>query len=585
MVPDAPAVEAPESPVAPALPAGGETAPPEPKAPETGSGKAADPILGLLDRYLKGQTVLTEAYGPQIQAASQETERRAGVAAAESDRVLRPAIEGVKAAASVPVPPLPQMAPEPPVPDRRAKPFLSSKDGESAVSALVTGLGLLGQLAMGGKAPVAALNALTGAMKGWAEGDATRSEREWKQYLQTVDSIRHENAQGLKLWEAAMQSSGTNLLQAEARYKAATAEAGLADKWAAVPAGSMGRLLEMLKYEQGVLDGVMDQSTKVLNMKLMDEHRKAMDANTAAWRQSQLEAQARRQDEVERANREKETERARSSERTFNEKVREFNAKLSGAFSAPSDPKSTDLAATFLLERGAMPQLGAGMAGARMAILKRAAEMLNEGGQTPQDAIARQQLNRATQAALTANMRQTAQLGNFIKTADKIKDQAAALSEAQDRTGVPLFNKWLQAGQRSIAGDEGITRFDLANASIAAEFARVMNSATGGGVSTVDARRHALELLNTAQTKEQYRAAVGQIHQELMARVDSLREESQELQNLTRGKGTLADPTGKGAPEKAAPSEMRVRRKSDGKPGLLKLAPGEKMPAEYEAVK
>lgn len=592
------ALEAPSSPVETPPPAGQvDIAPPPAQAPEIAStepGKAPEPargeagaILGLLDRYLKGQAAIDEFYGPRLRATAQASDEAAVQAAKVSEQALRPAIEGVKAAASVPVPPLPKMAPEPPVPDRRPRPFLSAPGGEQAVSAVVSGLGLLAQLAMSGRAPVAALNSLTGAMNGWAAGDAVRSEREWKQYLQTVDQIRHENGQALRLWEAAMQASGANLLQAEARYKASTAEAGLADKWAAVPVGNMGRLLEMLKYEQGVVSGVFDKSANVMNMLLMDRHRQAVEAQTAEYHRATMAQRERELEQRKDAEAARVAEKAREFNLKFNEQQRQFQQKWEGAFNAASDPAAVDFAATMLIERGTMPQLGAGMAQARVAIMKRAAEMLTERGQTPQDAVARQQLNRAVQGALTANMRQTAQLGNFIKTAEKIKDQGLAISEEVDRTGVPLFNKWLQAGQRSIAGDPGITKFDLANASLAAEFARVMNSATGGGVSTVDARRHALELLNTAQTKEQYRAAVGQIHQELMARVQSLREESQELQNLTRGTGTLTNPTG--APE--APTSikgdttLRVRRKKDGIMGTLILAPGEKIPDVYEVVK
>lgn len=587
------APEAPESPVAAPLPAGDTTtAPPAAKGPEIAPQKPADAITGLLDRYLANQRVLTETYGPAIRQASEAVTAAEVRAAETSERALRPAIEGVKAAASVPAPPLPQAIPEPPVPSLRPRPFLASKEGEGAVSAVVTGLGLLATLAMAGRAPVAALNSLTGAMNGWAAGDAVRADREWREYLQTVDRIRHENGQALRLWDAAMQASGANMLQAEARYKAATAEAGLADKWAAVAQGGMGRLLEMLKYEQGVLNGVFDRTASLLNIQASHELRGAIQRQTAEYRQAQLDLRERELQQRVDAARERMDEKRREFDKAFGERQRQFQMKWEGAFNAASDPAAIDFAATMLIERGTMPQLGAGMAQARVGILKRAAEMMTERGMTPQDAIARQQLNRAVQGALTANMRQTAQLGNFIKTAEKIKEQGLAWSEKVDRTGMPIFNRWLQAGQRAVAGDPDISGFDLANASLAAEFARVMNSATGGGVSTVDARRHALELLNTAMTKEQYRAAVGQIHAELMARVQSLREESQELQNLTRGVGTLTNPTGQGAtkldapkPKPAGETTLRVRRKKDGRTGTLILAPGEQMPAEYEVVK
>jgi len=193
-----------------------------------------------------------------------------------------------------------------------------------------------------------------------------------------------------------------------------------------------------------------------------------------------------------------------------------------------------DYLAETILQTGRMPPLGAGMAGTRAAALELADKKRQERGMTPGDVIAGQQLVRASQNALNTNMRMATQIGSFIHTADANIKLAQELSNKVPRSDMPFANAWEQAAQRGILGDPNITNFDKINASVAAEFARVMESATGGGTSTVEGRRHALSLLSTAHTPEQYRQGLQTIHTEMHNRVAGFQKETKDLQDLVR---------------------------------------------------
>ena len=53
-----------------------------------------------------------------------------------------------------------------------------------------------------------------------------RAQREWQQYLATVDKINAENITAQRAWEDAMRVHGSNELAARAQYVVAQAQAG-----------------------------------------------------------------------------------------------------------------------------------------------------------------------------------------------------------------------------------------------------------------------------------------------------------------------------------------------------------------------
>src|SRR5205807_2659310 len=158
----------------------------------------------------------------------------------------------------------------PPTPSTRGRPFLESKD---SLSAVVQGLGLIGQM-LGGMmtgAPSAGLAAFTGALEGWKAGDTERAEREWREYLVTVDRIRHDNAQALRLWEAAAAAYGMNQAGAKASLAAALALNGLDEHAVAVATGDFNRGLEVFKTVQSAVSTIENHTIRLL----MEQDRRA----------------------------------------------------------------------------------------------------------------------------------------------------------------------------------------------------------------------------------------------------------------------------------------------------------------------
>jgi hypothetical protein len=109
-------------------------------------------------------------------------------------------------------PPTPAEVPE--APSRRVRPFLEGTKGESwqqTANRTLFGLGLMANLMIG--PPHAALNAFAGALNGWAEGDQTRAENDWKRYLANVEAIKLRWQRAKDRFEMIQQRYGHDLDQ------------------------------------------------------------------------------------------------------------------------------------------------------------------------------------------------------------------------------------------------------------------------------------------------------------------------------------------------------------------------------------
>ena len=103
----------------------------------------------------------------------------------------------------------------------------------------------------------------------------------------------------------------------------------------------------------------------------------------------------------------------------------------------------------------------------------------------------------------------------FANTADKNIKLAGQLSDKVGRTGVPVINRWLLAGKRSLAGDTDVVAFDVAIRTAINEYAKVTSSATGGAVTSDTARKEVESMLHAAQTPEQIKSVIGVLEQEI----------------------------------------------------------------------
>jgi hypothetical protein len=222
------------------------------------------------------------------------------------------------------------------------------------------------------------------------------------------------------------------------------------------------------------------------------------------------------------------------------------------------DPDSLDVLARREIagDFGGRKNLGRGAQGASdlKAITNRTTEILTkEMGMTPAQAaehLTKKQQEYAAQGqglnseARTTGVRE-ANLNLILKAADAAIPAALEASDKVSRTGWVPLNKIIQHGEVMTSNAE-LKQFGMANLQLAEHWARAMNPT---GVMRESDRDKALSFLSTADSKETYKAAVGQLRTQIERERDAVK--------ATRGMSDLpgsSTPTPGAAPPPAAGS-------------------------------
>lgn len=537
------------------------TAPALPTA-ATPLGEVAAQILpGLVQRYMD---LSDKNYEARVKGAD----------------AIRPLIEKASGAVEQAIanrPPMPLPPPMAAPPSLGLHAFLDPVDGEPptrTISKLIQAMGLFA-IGIGGAARGdvrSGMSALIGAMNGWQLGDAERANREFADW-------EAKTGAALKQWEVERTSyldimNAANL-DLQQRFR-------LVELKAMSEGNDMAADIAAQQDVKGLIDFLSKHSEADARLveaqaKMVQAHEDRVARQTALdqYRQDRIDIERRRLEEQAQRDADRAASRAEGLDlKRMMVAIAQQNANtrqnvLEGSFASKLPQEAIDNLATVYNATGQMPPMGAGMAGTRAAIYARAAELLAQKGLSPEAAVAGRQLNRATQNALNTNLRMAAQIGSFIETSNRAIEMARELNEQSARTGVPVLNKWIQAGRRAVGNDPTLAQFDIATTTVAAEYARVMSSATGGGVSTNSAREHAFSLLNGAQTPQAYNAALDQMHREMEQRVASFQKETAALlKQSQQGLPGITAPAQPGAPAGGG-GRIRVRRKSDGQPGEI----------------
>lgn len=570
-------LEAPESTIA--TPAGVDRPAPDKSSPGGTTPPTADAkpdaLETLLARYNRSTAALAEFYTPKVDAAEQAATAARGAEQRVFDTTVKPGLQGVRDAAGVvraAAGAVPSPLPEPRVPDTRGRSFLAV-DGGAAVGAVIQGLGLLAQLAMAGGAPTVALGALTGAMNGWAKGDQARADADWQRYLATVDSIRHENAQALKSWQAVMEASGTNLTQAQARLAVDMAEQGQAARAAEVAQLGVDSAYKRWQAEQKIVDGVFDRTEKLLNHQAMEQLRQATLANTAAFQQAQLALSGRKQDEVKRANLEKERLKREAGADIFKNLPAGVKAEL---LTDPEVKKSVEGG-----EGITSDQIAAALGRINEKALARAREQGLNAANIPQRTPT-ESLRRLEDLTLAQS---------YIAEMDRLATSATVKLDRVVGGIRPWFNQIAQTGkvgpfpvsepeQAKLTSDE--RRFLALTQDYADTILRLRS---GAAINESEFRRMLQFIPDQSVTPQTFMART-------KLQADLLQSKKAIINAALRGGGYRAPeitpaPLGGKTPEQrvAEQQTLKVRRKKDGLRGTLILEPGEKIPPEYEVVK
>jgi len=168
---------------------------------------------------------------------------------------------------------------------------------------------------------------------------------------------------------------------------------------------------------------------------------------------------------------------------------------------------------------GTLPSnLGKGNQGSAntIAILDDAAKKFAAKGMDGESARVSQIAVKAIGTALGALERQRALVMTFEKTALAGADIALEMSEKVDRdTGMPIFDKWIQAGRKEVLGDVDVKNLHNATETFVNEYAKVMSGSSGGQATTVSMQEHARQMLKGSDTKEQYRDTIKLLKREM----------------------------------------------------------------------
>lgn len=219
------------------------------------------------------------------------------------------------------------------------------------------------------------------------------------------------------------------------------------------------------------------------------------------------------------------------------------------------DPQTVDYLANVYNKTGQMPSFGWGQQGAdmRRLVLERAAAMAVD-----QSPVGTWAATKADRAALDRLAILRANVGNFEATATKEADLAMNLApKGAAGSGVPVVNRWIQAGRRDVAGDPDVVAFNAAITSFKNEYARIM-SAPGatGGVTSDAARDEAESMINNAFTMPQLQNVIATMKRGMTNRISSIDEEYastiQRLQTPAGATSTTTKTPATGAPSSGA---------------------------------
>lgn len=179
---------------------------------------------------------------------------------------------------------------------------------------------------------------------------------------------------------------------------------------------------------------------------------------------------------------------------------------------------------------------------------KQMPELAKELGLSAQDIGTK----KAQRVALTSALRdQTKRLGMaepFVDNFNKQADLVEKYMQAGAAGSVPVINKWIQAGRKSIAGDPDVTAFDTAIRGLGREHQRIVTGLTSNAQLHASSAEMADQLLNKDLTAPQIKSVIKVMREEGKNLVDASREQRKSLEEQITG--LLPDKKGEGGKSK-----------------------------------
>ena len=172
----------------------------------------------------------------------------------------------------------------------------------------------------------------------------------------------------------------------------------------------------------------------------------------------------------------------------------------------------------------------------RDAIMNRAAAIAKEKGINP---------DRVAQLEVTANKQALAQLsktetmvGSFEKLFVKNADLALLLGKKVDNTGVPLLQKYINAGYRASGSSPDLKALDTAIEAVASEYAKIVSGSMGNTAVAQGEKKRIRELINSQLTPQDLIAVINTMKIETENRMKGFQEQRAELTKSMRSSTT-----------------------------------------------
>jgi len=213
-----------------------------------------------------------------------------------------------------------------------------------------------------------------------------------------------------------------------------------------------------------------------------------------------------------------------------------------------------DMSADRFLTDGTLPP-GISKAN-RDAIMNRAAAIAREKGINP---------DRVAQLEVTANKQALGQLSktetmvgafekNFVKNVKIVEN----LNAKKDTTGVPLLQRWINAGKKAVSGDPDLAALNIAIKAVQNEYGKIVSGSMGNTAVAVSEIKRMEDLLNSAQTPQDVQAVLNTMKAETQNRIAGFKEQREELTRSMRS-STTAPATKSNAPAPYTDAEKERR--------------------------
>ncbi len=238
----------------------------------------------------------------------------------------------------------------------------------------------------------------------------------------------------------------------------------------------------------------------------------------------------------------------------------------------PSDP------------RGKISGMGPKASAARAQLDAKTAEIGRTTGKTGAEAVLDYAGTTGAKQTIKVQEKQKAAIESFESTAKANAQIALDLLDkgAGGTNGIPVFNRWLQAG-RQATGDPEVAAFNTAIGAFKNEYAKIISGSTGSAGASDSSRREAEELINKGGSPEQLRAQIEVAFQEMGNRSKSIDDQIDRLNNSIRDK---EKPKGQVAGDATSPAKLKIPEAetlSAARAAIAKGAPREAVIARLKA--